>query len=159
MKLLITITTILFQFMPLVGTLDARTVGQNLAEQASYSVYAIPGSEDKSVLISIPLEEEEFLQLYSPAVLRAFAGAAQRAQSGKIPEDADVTFVLMNTRHIAGEAELHLLGYIMTCLAGGERGLLADLHGSVRIVDLNVDEARLPKEFMEIVGGIILAGY
>jgi len=156
MQLIIAIITALLQFMPIIGPANARATGQALAEQAIYRIYTIPGSDDKSVLISIPLDETEYLQLYSPSVLRAFTRAALEVQNGKLPEDTDnVTFVLMNARHIAGEAELHLVGYVVTYLSGGDRGLLSALHERFRVIDLNVDEARVPPMLIEFVGWMI----
>ena len=156
MQLILAIVSALLQFLPVVGPANAQATGRALAEQAVYQIYTIPGSEKKSVLISIPLEETAYLQLYSPAVLRAFTRAALNLQRDKLPADTDnVTFVLMNARHIAGETELHLVGYAVTSLAGGARGPLAGLHERFRVIDLNVDEARVPPKLIALVGWLI----
>ncbi|MCL2164920.1 MAG: hypothetical protein FWH55_11145 [Oscillospiraceae bacterium] len=156
MQLIVAIITALLQFMPIVGSANAQATGQALAEQAIYRIYTIPDSDNKSVLISIPLDEAEYLQLYSPPVLRAFTRAALELQQDKLPADAEnVTFVLMDGKHIAGEAELHLIGYVFTYLAGGDRGLLSDLHERFRVIDLNVDEARVPPLLIDFVGWMV----
>jgi len=151
MQLLIAILMAIFQFLPFVGPGDAQATGQALAAQAAYTVYTIPGTENQSVLISIPLDQAQYLQLYSPPVLRAFAKAALEAQRAAIPEGAEVTFLLMDADHIAGEARLHMAGYVLTTLAGGEGGLLAGYHERFRVIDLNVDEARVPSW---LIGGM-----
>jgi hypothetical protein len=153
MQLIIAIITALLQFMPIIGPANAQATGKALAEQAIYRVYTIPDSDDKSIIISIPLDETEYLQLYSPSVLRAFTRAALKVQQDKLPKDIEnVTFVLMDARHIAGEAELHLIGYFFTYLSGGDQGLLSDLHERFRVIDLNVDEARVPPLLIDFFG-------
>jgi len=155
MQTLIAIIAALFQFLPFVGPCNAKDVGQALAEQAIYTVYTIPGTETQSVLISVPLDEEAFLRLYAPPVLRAFTKAALEEQASVIPEGASVTFLLMDANHIAGEARLHLIGYVFTSLAGGERGLFAGVHERFRVIDLNVDEARVPPALIGLTGRLI----
>ena len=155
MQVLIAIITALFQFLPFIGPGNAQAAGQALAAQAAYTVYTIPGTETQSVLISIPLDETQFLQLYSPPVLRAFTRAALEQQATRIPEGAEVTFLLMNARHIAGEAQLHLAGYVFTHLSGGERGLFAGYHERFRVIDLNVDEARVPPLLIDLIGWFV----
>ena len=152
MTTLLAILTALFQFLPLVGPGDARAAGRELASQAVYTVYTIPGGETQSVLISVPLDEAQYLRLYAPAVLREFTQAALDMQKQSVPEGAEVTFLLMNARHIAGETRLHLIGYIFTHLAGGERGPLAGYYERFRVIDLNVDEARVPPLLIELMG-------
>ncbi|MDR2687786.1 MAG: hypothetical protein LBB75_08525 [Oscillospiraceae bacterium] len=155
MSLILAILTALFQFMPLAGPADAQAAGRELAEQAVYTIYTIPGGGTQSVLISIPLEDEQYLRLYSPPVLRAFTRSALALQQEKIPAGAeDVAFLLMNARHIAGETQLHLIGYVVTYLAGGAAGPLAGLHERFRVIDLNVDEDRVPPALIEFVGGL-----
>ena len=155
MQLIITILTILLQFMPIVGSANPQEVGQALAEQVVYKIYEVPGSEEKSVLIQIPLDEREYLQLYSPRVLRAFTKKVLELQQEKIPGDAqNVTFVLMNAKHITGETALHLTGYFFTEVAGGERGIFSGLHEHFRVIDLNADENRIPPFLIELVGSI-----
>ena len=154
MQVLIAVITALFQFLVCPG--GAQATGRALAEQSVYTVYTIPGTESKSVLISIPLDEEQFLKLYAPPVLRAFTKAALEAQKSAIPEGAQVTFLLMDANHIAGEAALHLIGYVFTSLAGGENGLLAEYHERFRVIDLNVDEARVPPPLIDAVGWLVI---
>jgi len=155
MSLILAILTALFQFMPLVGPADAQAAGRELAEQAVYTVYTLPGGGTQSVRISIPLEDEQYLQLYSPPVLRAFTRTALALQQEQISEGAeDVTFLLMNARHIAGETQLHLIGYVVTYLAGGEAGPLAGFHERFRVIELNVDEDRVPPALIEFVGSL-----
>jgi|GEM_PF-1704080 len=156
MQFMISIIVALFQFMPLMGCGDAQAVGQALAQEAVYSVYTIPGTDDRSILIQIPLDDTQFLQLYSPAVLRAFSFAALQVQEDAVPDDTPYLFLLMNVRHIAGETKLHLVGYVVTYLTGGEDGLFPALHESFRVVDLNVDEDRIPPWFMRFVGWTIV---
>jgi len=155
MQVLIAIITALFQFFPFIGPGDAQAVGQSLAEQAAYTVYTIPGTETRSVLISIPLDEEQFLRLYAKPVLRAFTKAALEEQASAIPEGAQVTFLLMDADHIAGEAQLHLIGYVLTHLAGGENGPFAGLYERFRVIDLNVDEARVPPALIDATGRLV----
>jgi len=155
MQLIIAILTALLQFLPIIGTADAQAVGRALAEQAIYDVCELPGSKDKSVVIRIPLDEREYLQLYSPPVLRAFTAAALELQKEEIPADAqNVTFVLMNAPHITGETALHLTGYFFSAIAGGDRGIFSGLHAHFRVIDLNVDEDRIPPFFIDLVGRI-----
>ena len=157
MQLIIAIIAALLQFMPVFGSGDAQATGQALAEQAVYTITVLPGSDDKSVLISIPLDEAAFLQLYSPPVLRAFTRAALELQQDKLPEDTQsVTFVLMGENHIAGETKLHLVGYVFTYLTGGDCGPFAGLHERFRVIDLNVDEARVPPVFIRFVGRVVM---
>jgi len=153
---MISIIAALFQFMPIVGCGDARAVGRVLAEEAIYSVYTIPGTDDRSILIQIPLDDAPFLQLYSPAVLRAFSFAALQAQEDAVPDDTTYLFLLMNVRHIAGETKLHLVGYAFTYTMGGEQGPFSSLHERFRVIDLNVDEDRIPPLFMRFVGWTIV---
>ena len=155
MQVLIAIITALLQFLPFLGPGDAQAVGQALAEQAIYTVYTIPGAETRSVLISIPLDEEQFLQLYAPPVLRAFTKAALEEQASAIPEDARVAFLLMDADHIAGETQMHLAGYVLTHLAGGEKGPFAGLYERFRVIDLNVDEARVPPLLIDTTGRLV----
>ena len=155
MQVLIAIITALFQFLPFVGPGDAQATGQVLAEQAIYTVYTIPGTETRSVLVSIPLDEAQFLQLYAKPVLRSFTKAALEQQASAIPEGAQVTFLLMDANHIAGEAQLHLIGYIFTHIAGGENGPFAGLYERFRVIDLNVDEARVPPPLIEATGWLV----
>jgi len=153
MQILIAIIIALFQL--LTGPGSAQATGRALAEQSAYTVYTIPGTQTRSVLISVPLDEEQFLQLYAPAVLRAFTKAALEVQASAIPEGAQVTFLLMDANHIAGEAALHLAGYVFTSLAGGERGLFAGYHERFRVIDLNVDEARVPPALICFTGWLV----
>jgi hypothetical protein len=155
MQVTIAILTALLQLLPFVGQGSARAAGRALAGQATYTVYTIPGTETRSVLISIPLDEEQFLQLYAPPVLRAFTKAALEAQESAVPEGAQVAFLLMDADHIAGEAALHLTGYVLTSLAGGENGLFSEYHERFRVIDLNVDEARVPPPLLDITGRLI----
>ncbi len=153
MNVILAIIMALFQFLPIVGSGNAQATGKALAQQVTYTVYTVPNSENKSVLISIPIEEEQYLQLYSPQVLKAFTSAALELQKESIPADAgDVTFLLMNANHIAGEARLHLIGYVFTYLAGGENGLFANEFNRFRVIDLNVDEARVPPFIINLTG-------
>ena len=155
MQVLIAILIAFFQFLPFIGPGNAQATGRALAEQAVYTVYTIPGTETQSVLISIPLDDAQYLQLYSPPVLRAFTQAALEVQEAAIPEGAEVTFLLMNANHIAGEAQLHLAGYVFTHLAGGERGLFAGYYERFRVIDLNVDEARVPPPLIRLTGWFV----
>jgi len=155
MQLIIAILTALLQFMPVIGTANAQAAGQALAEQAVYDVFELPGGEDKSVVIRIPMDERGYLQLYAPPVLRAFTAAALELQKEKIPEDTqNVTFVLMDAAHITGETALHLTGYFLTSAAGGPRGIFSGLHEHFRVIDLNVDEDRIPSFLIELTGRV-----
>ena len=156
MQLMIAIITALLQFMPLVGCGDAQAAGQALAREVVYSVYTIPGTDDRGILIQIPLDDAQFLQLYSPAVLRAFSWAALQVQEDAVPGGTPYVFLLMNVRHIAGETKLHLVGYAFTYAMGGEAGLFAGLHERFRVIDLNVDEDRIPPTLMRLVGWTIM---
>ena len=156
MQLIIAILTALLQFMPIFGTADAQAVGRALAEQAVYDVCELPGGGEKSVVIRIPMDESEYLQLYAPPVLRAFTAAALELQKENIPEDAqNVTFVLMDAAHITGETALHLTGYFLSAIAGGERGIFSGLHAHFRVIDLNVDEDRVPPFFIDLIGRVM----
>ena len=155
MQLIISIVAVLFQFMPLVGA-DAEARGREIAEQAVYQVYTIPDTDNKSVLISVPLDEKQNLALYSIPVLRAFTRAALELQEEHIPEDAEeVVFIFMDARHIAGETKLHLIGWVGTNLLCGEDGPFAGYHESFRVADLNVDEDRVPPELIRFVGWLV----
>jgi len=155
MQILVAIITALFQFLPFIGPGSAQATGRTLAEQAVYTVYTIPGTKTRSVLISVPLDEEEFLRLYSPPVLRAFTEAALEVQASAVPKGTKVTFLLMDADHIAGEAAMHLVGYVFTSLAGGERGFFAGVHERFRVIDLNVDEARVPPALIGLTGRLV----
>ena len=155
MNTLIAIIIAFFQFLPIIGQGDAQAVGRALAEQSQYTVQTLTGTETQSVFISVPLEEEGYLQLYSPAVLRAFTRAALELQADAIPEDAEVTFLLMNGRHIAGEAQLHMIGYVFTQLAGGADGLFAEFDERFRVIDLNVTENRVPPFLIDLMGWLV----
>lgn len=158
MNVLIAIITALFQFLPLIGPGNAQAAGQALAEQAVYSVYTVAETGEPSVLITIPLEEQQYLQLYAPSVMRAFTAAALELQEEAIPEDAEVTFLLMNARHIAGETRLHLIGYVFTALAGGEQGPFAGYYEQFRVISLNVDENRVPGLLIDLAGLLVSCG-
>jgi len=159
MQILVAIITALLQFLPFVGHGSAQAAGRALAEQSAYTVYTIPGTQTRSVLISVPLDEEQFLQLYAPPVLRAFTKAALEMQGSAVPAGTEVTFLLMDADHIAGEAALHLAGYVFTSLAGGERGPLAGYHERFRVIDLNVDEARVPPALINLTGRLAMLCY
>ena len=155
MNTLIAAIIAFFQFLPFAGQGDAQATGRALAEQANYSVQTIQGTETQTVLISIPLEEEGYMQLYSPAVLSAFTRAALEIQADAIPEGAEVTLLLMNGRHIAGESQLHLIGYVFTQLAGGQNGPLARFDAMFRVIDLNADENRVPPFLIGLTGWLV----
>ncbi|MDR0531561.1 MAG: hypothetical protein LBG83_05810 [Oscillospiraceae bacterium] len=156
MQLLISILLTFFQFIPFVGNGNAAAAGRELAAQAAYHTYVIPGSENWSIAIAVPLDEEPFRQLYSPAVLRAFAREAQQLQKEPYPQPPGTTYIYMDARHIAGETQLHLVGYVFTTLAGGEQGLLKEYHERFRVADLNVDEDRVPPWLIDFVGRLYM---
>lgn len=153
MNVLIAIVMALLQFFPFFGSGNAQETGRALAEQVTYTIYTVPDSQQQSVLITIPLEQEQYLQLYSPHVLRAFTAAALELQAAAIPEGTeDVSFLLMDAAHIAGETRLHLIGYVFTHLVGGAQGPLAGYYDQFRVISLNVDEARVPHVLIELAG-------
>jgi hypothetical protein len=162
MQFIFAILTALFQFLPLPGAADAQLAGQALAQQATYVVYAIPGSEQRSVKINFPLEDAPYLQLYAPAVLRAFTHAALELQQSPVETEdgAEASaqaapLIFMDARHIAGETELHLAGYAITYLTGGAGGIFPELHERFRVVDLNIDENRFPPGMIDFVGWLM----
>jgi len=140
MQFILSIIVMLFQFIPFT-TPQTQQLGTQLAHEVVYIAAELPCG-NATVLVAIDMDEPQFMQLYSPAVLRAFSREVEQLQRDFLP--AGEPYLLMCARHIAGETKLHLIGYAATTLLGGERGLLPGLHERFRVIDLNVDEDRVP---------------
>ncbi|MCL2195023.1 MAG: hypothetical protein FWB76_03640 [Oscillospiraceae bacterium] len=152
MQLILSIIAMLLQLIPFT-TPHTQQVGAELAHEVVYIAATLPCG-NATVFVAIDLDDRQFMQLYSPAVLRAFSREVAQRQREFLPNGEP--YWLMCARHIAGETKLHLLGYTATTVLGGERGLLPGLHARFRVIDLNVDEDRLPAWLLLGTGWLIV---
>ena len=152
MQFIAVIITMIFQIIPFT-TPQTQQVGTQLAHEVVYIATVLPCGH-ATVLVAIDMDQQQFMQLYSPAVLRAFSRQVEQLQREFLSDDEP--YWLMCARHIAGETKLHLLGYAATSLLGGERGLLPSLHERFRVIDLNVDEDRVPWWLLRGAGWLVV---
>ncbi len=59
--------------------------------------------------------------------------------------------------NIAGELSLHMIIYTLTDAIDGENwtGFIGDLYDRSSIADLNIDENRIPRQFIEFIGMVL----
>ncbi|MCL2445781.1 MAG: hypothetical protein FWD06_03315 [Oscillospiraceae bacterium] len=152
MQLIVSLIAMLFQLIPFT-TPQTQYTGEQLAREVRYIPATLPCGQ-ATVYMAVDFGDTRFIQLYSPAVLRAFSREAERLQREFLPYGQP--YWLMCARHIAGETKLHLWGYTFTTMLGGERGPLASYHLRLRVADLNVDEDRFPPWLMRGVGWAVV---
>ncbi|MCL2531755.1 MAG: hypothetical protein FWE40_06330 [Oscillospiraceae bacterium] len=152
MQLIISLIAMLFQLIPWT-TQPTHDLGVQLARETTYIAATLPCGH-ATVFMAVDFGDPRFIQLYSPAVLRAFSREAEQLQREFLPYGEP--YWIMCARHIAGETKLHLWGYTFTTVLGGECGPLASYHLRLRVADLNVDEDRIPPWLMRGVGWAIV---
>lgn len=71
--------------------------------------------------------------------------------------EPDREYTMMTYRHLAGEMALHQILYKMLVAVGADKasGILGTLYNKAHIVDLNVDESRVPPFIINLAGFIL----
>lgn len=130
--------------------LNADELGKMLAEEATYINKTLDGDVE-TVFISFDIEAGDFSNLMKLDVLKAFTKYAFEKQKDFASEEAK----LLSKTQIAGEAFLHMLGYRLTKAFGGDSGPFATYYNQFKVVEINIDEARISPAFINFIGMIL----
>lgn len=140
---------------------NADALAKLIAASAVYD-YTVYDGENGTVIIRIDIGKNP--ELFNQAVFCKLVEYLYEEQGKEMlrNNDGSVNY-LMSYEHIAGELALHALVYAaaneIIRVTGSSNSTLFNLYHSSLIADLNIDEARLPTQFIEFIGAVILNSF
>ncbi len=134
---------------------DIPAAADDIIEKAEYSHVLL---EDGKETVFIAVNIEEHPELLNRALLMEATEKLYNEQKVLFPGMAEET--LMSYEHIAGELALHAILYAASneylSVTGATEGLIFNLWQKARIANLDITEARIPGEAIQIVGTYIM---
>ena len=134
---------------------DIPAAADDIIEKAEYSHVLL---EDGKETVFIAVNIEEHPELLNRALLMEATEKLYNEQKVLFPGMAEET--LMSYEHIAGELALHAILYAVSneylSVTGATEGLIFNLWQKARIANLDITEARIPGEVIQIVGTYIM---
>ena len=134
---------------------DIPAAADDIIEKAEYSHVLL---EDGKETVFIAVNIEEHPELLNRALLMEATEKLYNEQKVLFPGMAEET--LMSYEHIAGELALHAILYAASneylSVTGATEGLIFNLWQKARIANLDITEARIPGEVIQIVGTYIM---
>ena len=137
---------------------NAEDVAALIAETCEFDYVTL---SDGRGTIYIRVDIEKNPQIFNYAVFRHLVEDLYAKQGEEMKKHADGSVdYLMSYEHIAGELALHAILYAATSdiirLTGSNNARLLSLYNSARVANLNVDEARVPTQFISLFGTILM---
>ncbi len=131
---------------------EAEQLSDNIVEDSRFFNAKL---DDGTYTIFIGVKLYEHPELFNYKVFRKTMDKLYEEQFNHMMPDRE--YNMMTYRHIAGEMALHQVLYIMLKAVKAEKttGILNSLYNKARIVDLNVNEDRIPPFFIKLAGFII----
>ena len=134
---------------------DIPAASDDIIAQAEYS-YVLLEDGKETVFIAVNIEEHP--ELLNRALLMEATEKLYNEQKVLYPDMAEDA--LMSYEHIAGELALHAILYAVSneylSVTGATEGTIFSLWEKARIANLDITEARVPLEVIEILGTYIM---
>lgn len=141
--------------------IEKSKVGELSDAIVADSKYTVTVSADGKDTVYIAVSIIDHPEIYDARVfLNVVKKLAKKsdeiAAANGIDVDSDNYDPMLYT-HIAGELSLHMITYSLTDAIGGNdwTGFIGELYNSSVIADLNIDESRVPRQFVEFIGIIL----
>lgn len=137
---------------------DVDAAAMKAIESSSFT-YELVTDTDGTVYISIDISKNP--EIFNLSVFKKVVEGLYSAQGEELLKNSNgETDYAMSYEHIAGELALHAAVYAVTDglinTAGTKNELILKLYNKALLAELNYDEARVPSEFMSILGVLIM---
>lgn len=134
---------------------DIPAVADDIIDKAEYS-YVLLEDGKETVFIAVNIEEHP--EILNRSLLMEATEKLYNEQKAFFPDMAEES--LMSYEHIAGELALHAILYAVSneylSVTGATEGIIFNLWQKARIANLDITEARVPGELIQMVGTYIM---
>ena len=129
------------------------------ALESSEITYKLVTDEDGTVYISVDIENNP--EIFNYAVFRNVVDGLYAAQGEELLKNENgETDYAMSYEHIAGELAFHAILFAavneVINVTGTKNETIVRLYNHAAVADLNYDEARVPSEFLSILGVLLV---
>ena len=130
----------------------ANNAAKAIADSAEYTVTIL---EDGSTTVYIAVDLTENPDLFNLPVM--IDAVKEMYANTEYLTNGKENLNLLSYEDIAGELALHMIVYtVLNPYVDNLTGSFADYYNSAKVAELNVDESRVPRSFIEFIGSIIM---